>query len=161
MNFVKLEGISFLFGVFFLNLRLQDGFAVLPGLHFLPILIPGPAPVILSGAKDLAVVEDLCLYTADGFIQDGLLQLAFPDDDDAPAFGFELSPGLLVTLLVPSDFRRPEVGVSLGNRVVLAAFVAVPEAAVDEDDSVVFGEDDIGGAGETLVVHPVAEPQTP
>ena len=80
---------------------LQGGFAFLPGLHCLPILIPGSPPVILSGAKDLAVVEDFSLNLVDGFLYDGFLQLAFPDDDDGPAFGLQLAPDFLVALLVP------------------------------------------------------------
>ena len=33
--------------------------------------------------------------------------------------------------------------------------MAVPEAAVDEDDGAVLGQDEVGGAGETLVIEPV------
>jgi hypothetical protein len=39
------------------------------------------------------------------------------------------------------------------RRAVFAAFVAVPEAAVGEDDGFVFGEDDIGFAGEGFDVE--------
>jgi hypothetical protein len=35
--------------------------------------------------------------------------------------------------------------------------VAVPEAAVDEDDGFEFGEDDVGAAGEFFVVETEAE----
>ena len=94
---------------------LQGGFAFLPGLHCLPILIPGSPPVILSGAKDLAVVEDFSLNLLDGFFHDGFLQSAFPDDDDGPAFGLQLAPDFLVALLVPLDFGCPESGVGLGS----------------------------------------------
>lgn len=34
--------------------------------------------------------------------------------------------------------------------------MAVPEAAVDEDDGAVLGEDEVGGAGEAAVIEPVA-----
>lgn len=75
--------------------------------------------------------------------------------------GFQLAPDFLVAVLVAGDFGRPEVGVGFGDRVVFAVFVAVPEAAVDEDDGAVFGEDDVGGAGEALDVYSIAEAQVP
>jgi hypothetical protein len=39
--------------------------------------------------------------------------------------------------------------------------VAVPEAAVDEDDGAVLGEDDVRRAGEAAVVDAVAEAELP
>ena len=69
----------------------------------------------------------------------GLLQLAFPDDDDEPALGLQLAPNLLVPLLIAGDFCLPELRVGLGDRVVFAILVAVPETAVDEDGYAVFG----------------------
>ena len=67
----------------------------------------------------------------------------------------------MVAGLVPGNLGSPEVGVGFRNRVVLAAVVAVPESSVDEDDSVVLGEDDVGFTGQSLVVHPVAEASVP
>lgn len=117
--------------------------------------------VILSGAKDLSVLVDLGGHCRDGFREPASFELALPDDDDGPAFGFELAPGVLVALLVPCYLGGPEVCVGFGNDVVGAVFVAVPEAAVDEDDGVVFGEDDVRLAGEAFVVDTVSEPKSP
>ena len=105
----------------------------------------------MSGAKDLAVLPDGRCRCFNGFLQALLFQFAFPDDDDAPAFCLQLAPGVLVALPVAGYLGCPEVGVGLGNRVILAVLVAVPEAAVDEDDGAVLGEDDVGRAGEAAV----------
>jgi len=105
----------------------------------------------------LAVEVDFFHHAVDGFFQDGFLQLAFPDDDDCPAFGFQLAPDFLVALLVTGDFRLPKLRVGFRDVGVLAVFVTMPETAVDEDDRTVFGKDEVRGAGETLVVNSVAE----
>ena len=94
-------------------------------------------------------------------IEDGFIQLAFPDDDDGPAFGLQLAPDFLVPLLVAGDFRLPKLSVGFRDVGVLAVFVAMPEAAVDEDDGAVLGEDDIRFAGQFLVVYPIAESLVP
>lgn len=39
--------------------------------------------------------------------------------------------------------------------------MTVPKTAVDENDGVVFGEDDVGGAREAAVVYAVAETEAP
>ena len=91
----------------------------------------------------------------------GLLQLTFPDDDDEPALGLQLPPDLLVPLLVARDLGLPEIRVGPGDRVVFAILVAVPETAVDEDGRAVFGEDDIGGAGQLMDVEPISESLLP
>ena len=117
--------------------------------------------VFLSGAKDLTVSPDGRCRCLDGFLQAALLQLTLPDDDDRPAFCLQLTPGVLVTLPVAGDLGGPEVGVGLGDRVILAVLVAVPEAAVDEDDGAVLGEDDVRRAGEAAVVDAVAEAEMP
>ncbi len=127
----------------------------------LPVFLPGFPSVILSGAEGLAVFVDLGGHCRDCFRESDALEFAFPDDDDGPAFGFQLAPCVLVALLVPCYLGGPEVGVGFGDGVVLTVFVAVPEAAVDEDDGAVFGEDDVRFAGEALVVDAVAEAQAP
>ena len=96
-----------------------------------------------------------------GFFPAISFQFAFPGDDDCPAFGFQLAPDFLVALLVAGYLGSPEVGVGFGDRVVLTVFVAVPKAAVDEDDGAVLGEDDVWLAGEAFVVDPIAEAQAP
>ena len=91
----------------------------------------------------------------------GLLQLAFPDDDDEPTFGLQLPPDLLVPLLIAGDFGLPELRVGLGNRVVFAILMAMPETAVDKDDGAVLGKDDVRGAGQFLFIYSIAETMSP
>ena len=117
--------------------------------------------VILSGAEGLAVFVDLGGHCRDCFREAAAIEFALPDDDDGPAFGFQLAPCVLVALPVPCYLGGPEVGVGLGNRVVFAGFMAMPEATVDEDDGAVFGKDDVGLAGEAFVVDTEAEAQAP
>lgn len=50
-------------------------------------------------------------------------------------------------------FCQPPFAAVGGGGAVFAAFVAVPEATVDEDDGFVFGEDDVGFAGEGFDVE--------
>ena len=90
-----------------------------------------------------------------------ILQFTFPDDDDSPTLSFQLAPDFLVAFLVAGNLGGPELRVSLGDSVILAVLVAVPEAAVDEDDGAMLGEDDVRGTGETLIVRPVAEAHVP
>ena len=72
----------------------------------------------------------------------------------------EAGEGLVVTavaLAVALNLSAPEVDVGLGEAEVAAAFVAVPEAAVDEDAGAVLAQDDVGMAGQARMVEPVAE----
>lgn len=54
---------------------------------------------------------------------------------------------------VAFEFGDPEFAAVRRRRAVFAAAVAVPEAAVDEDGGFVFGEDDVGAAGEVFGVE--------
>ena len=84
-------------------------------------------------------------------------EAALPDDYGVPA---ETGKGLVVAvvaLAVALYLRAPEVHVGLGEAEVPAAFVAMPEAAVDEDAGAVLAQDDVGVAGQARVVEPVAE----
>ena len=144
-----------------LELRLKGGFAFFLGLPLLLICEAGGLSFLHRFLVLLAVEVDFFLHAADGFFQSCFLQLAFPNYDDRPALCLQLAPLLLVTLLVAGDFGGPEVGVGFGHRVELAAFVTMPEAAMDEDDSLIFGKDDVGLARQFLVVHPIAKTETP
>lgn len=145
----------------FLQFCFQPSLVLLLLAPFFAVSRTGFAPFFSSDAVRLAIGKNLRPDTADSCVQNGLFQLAFPNDDDAPALGLQLPPGLMVAFLVPCDLRRPEVRVGLGNRVVLAPLVAMPETAVNKDDSVVFGKDDVGGAGEKFIVYSIAEPLMP
>lgn len=67
----------------------------------------------------------------------------------------------MIAFLVSGNLRCPEVSVGFGHRVELAALVTMPEAAMDEDDGAVLGEDDVRGAGEALDIDPVTEAEAP
>lgn len=127
----------------------------------LSVFLAGFPSFILGGEEGLAVLVYLGGHFRDGFREAAAFEFAFPDDDDGPAFGFKLAPSVLVALLVPCYLGGPEVGVGFGNHVVLAVFVAVPEAAVDEDGGAIFGEDDVGLAGKASIVDAVTEAQAP
>lgn len=77
----------------------------------------------------------------------GVACLAFPDGQDVVAQGAELAAGELVTMAVALELGEP-VGVAGGGDAAAAASVHVPEAAVDVDDLVAGGEDEVWGAGE-------------
>ena len=141
--------------------RFHCSFVFLAEFAFFSVEGAGFPSVILSAAKDLSVLVDLSCYGLDGFGEAVALQFTLPDDDDSPAFGLQLAPCVLVTLLVSGYFCGPEVGVSLGNGVVGAVFVTMPEAPVNEDDRTVLGKDNIWFSGESLVIYAVSKSQMP
>ena len=61
-----------------------------------------------------------------------------------------------VALFVAFYFLFPEWGVALGHYKVFAAFVTVPETAVDEDDCLVLAQHYVGGAGQAFDIYAVA-----
>ena len=63
---------------------------------------------------------------------------------------------LNIALFVAFYFLFPECGVALWHYKVLAAFVPVPEAAVNEDDGAVLAQHYVGGAGQALDIYAVA-----
>ena len=73
-----------------------------------------------------------------------------------PAEVAQLDAFFDIALFVAFYFLFPERGVALGHYKVTAAFVPVPEAAVDEDDGAVFAQHYVGGAGQMLDVYAVA-----
>ena len=82
--------------------------------------------------------------------------MSFPNDDCVPAEVAQLYAFFYVALFVALDFLFPERGVALGHYKVAAAFVAVPEAAVDEEDGAVLAQHYVGGAGQALDIYAVA-----
>lgn len=94
--------------------------------------------VFLSGAKDLTVPVNLSGNGLDGFGEAIALQLTLPNDNYGPAFGLKQAPGLLVAFLISGYLRGPKIGVGFGDGVVLTVFVAVPKAAVNENDCAVL-----------------------
>ena len=73
-----------------------------------------------------------------------------------PAEEAELDAFLYVALFVTFYLLLPELAIALWWYVVPAAFVAVPEAAVDEDDCLVLAQYYVGCAGQALDIYAVA-----
>lgn len=71
------------------------------------------------------------------------LQLALPHVNHPPARLLKLFPFLLVTLNCTSELGGPELCTSLGHGCARTSFMSVPEAAMNEDDSLVFSKDDV------------------
>lgn len=101
------------------------------------------------------------LYAGDGGVAILLGEFTFPDGDDGPGEGVEALGVEFVTGDVGGDLLFPETGVGLWFHVFGTAAVAVPEAAVDEDDGAVLGQHEVGFAGEALVVEPVSVTPVP
>lgn len=139
------------------NLFRQGLFSCLTSLLFLEVCFSGCSSGFPFRFSMGPVLNDFFRYTGDSVLEGGFFELAFPDDYDGPAFGLQLAPDFLVTLLVSGHFCRPEVGVCFGDCVELAGFVTMPEAAVNEDDRAIFRKHNIWGAREAPVIHPVAE----
>ena len=90
-----------------------------------------------------------------------LFQLALPDNDDAPSFRLQLTPHLLIPLLVPGNLGHPELRVGFWDCIILTAFVAMPEAAMYKDNCPILWQYDIWPPREALIVNPVAKTLTP
>ena len=73
-----------------------------------------------------------------------------------PAEVAQLDAFFDVALFVAFYFLLPELAIALWHYKVFAAFVTVPEAAVDEDDCLVLAQYYVGGAGQALDVYALA-----
>ena len=73
-----------------------------------------------------------------------------------PAEEAELDAFLYVALFVAFYFLLPELAIALWHYKVFAAFVTVPEAAVDEDDCLVFAQYYVWGAWQAFDIYAVA-----
>lgn len=89
--------------------------------------------------------------------QCGFCKLAFLYCDDIPFEGFEPLDIQQVSVPVTLDFVGPKLDICLRKSVDLAAFVPVPEASVDENDSAVSWQDNVGSAGKGADILPEAE----
>ena len=87
--------------VHLLDIGHKSQFLLPLGLPFLHIGNACKPSFILGRKEGLAVADDFSLDISEGGFESGFLKLALPDDDDVPAFGFQLTPNILVALLVP------------------------------------------------------------
>jgi len=73
---------------------------------------------------------------------------------------FQFHNLLRVAGLVARELLLPEPDVGLGHGRPLAAFMLVPEAAVNEDHGLPAGKHDVRGAGKVATVEPEAVAQS-
>ena len=132
---------------------LGEDFAVLLGLFAgeFAVLAADGEVVLVFGLGGLQIG----LYARDGGVKVLLAEFAFPNGDDGPGEGVEALGVEFVAGDVAGDFLAPKCFVGLGNDVLGATAVAVPEAAVDEDDGAVLGQVEVGGSGKPFVIEPV------
>lgn len=79
---------------------------------------------------------------------DRVLQGALPDDRHAPAESMEHLRMAPVASDISLEFLPPEIFIGPGSGCVAAAFMSVPEAAMDEHHCSVLWEYKVGGAGQ-------------
>lgn len=109
----------------------------------------------VSGTLRAGRTEEIRDTGEQPFPRGSVFQGAGPDGDDVPAEVLEGGFGAEIAGLVAGDLVGPPFGAGAGKAEVGAVFVAVPEAAVDEDDGAEFRQDEIGAAGEGFVFRAV------
>ena len=134
-------------------------FSLISLLSIPAILFTVSFSLLLGSAKGFPVPDDFGSHSVDGLVKVRLFQLALPNDNNAPSFRLQLTPNFLIPLLVPGNLSHPELCVGFRNRIILTVFVAMPEAAMHEDNSTIFGQYEVRLAGQALVVEPI--PVTP
>lgn len=83
--------------------------------------------------------------------------VAFPHADHPPPHGFQLGFVAGVARHVALDLLTPEFHIALRQTVIAASFMAVPEAAVDEDDGLVFRQNDVRASGQFPCLDPESQ----
>ena len=132
-----------------------------PLLSLLSILFPNSSSFFLGVSIGFPTPDNLFGDTGNSRVEVRLLQLTLPDNDDAPAFSFQLSPDLLIPLLVPGYLSHPELCVGLGYSIIPTVFVAMPKASVHEDYRPILWQHDIRPARKGFVVYPVTKSLVP
>lgn len=84
------------------------------------------------------------------------LESALPNRQRTPASSIEFIPGLLIPHPCASDLLPPEVGSRRGPLEQMAV-VAVPEAAIHENNGIESREHQVGPPWEVRSVEPIAE----
>ena len=113
------------------------------------------------GLIGFPVPNNLADYLTDCLFKVSLFQLTLPDNDDAPPFGLQLTPYFLIPFLVPGNLGNPKLGVGFGDRIIFTLFVAMPKAAVYENDCSILGQHYIRPPGKALVIHSVPKAMMP
>lgn len=93
----------------------------------------------------------------DRFLPDGLLQFAFPDDDEIPS-SLDDVPGISgITGDVGNELALPEFAVRRRHGGEAASGMTMPEAAMHHDCRPVFRQHDVRMTGEVLGVKSESE----
>ena len=83
--------------------------------------------------------------------------MALPYRDAVPSHFGKPFLFLSVTLAVAFYLSMPEVGVGLGQSVVLATLMSMPEAAVDKHHCAILAHYNVGTTGQAGMVQPIAK----
>ena len=83
----------------------------------------------------------------------------FPYDDNMPAGLLQRGLFFFIAFNVALEFLRPEFHVGFRHCGDFAAFMAMPEAAVDENHRMPFGQNDIGMSGQLRGMEAIAKAQ--
>ena len=86
-----------------------------------------------------------------------LAQRAFPDDRDSPAGIEQCVPVTPIAFHIGVELRLPEFRARGRGGCVRAAYVSVPEAAVNETHCSKSGKHQVGGAGKFAVMQAISE----
>jgi hypothetical protein len=82
----------------------------------------------------------------------GMFDSALPYDQDPPSKTCKKTPLVFIPLNVSTQFLMPEVSASCRRGYVEAAWMPVPEAAMNENGHAILAQYQIRGAGEILSV---------
>lgn len=86
------------------------------------------------------------------------LDLALPYTYHFPPAKPQIDRVDVVAGIVNGNLVFPESSVGLGQPVIFASYVTMPEATVDEYDRLVLFQDYVGRTGQFAVVHSIAQP---
>ena len=90
---------------------------------------------------------------------DRVLQGALPDDRHAPAESMEHLRMAPVASDISLEFLPPEIFIGPGSGCVAAAFMSVPEAAMDEQGDSILRKNEIWTARQMSTVQPETQSQ--
>lgn len=128
---------------------------------FLQIRSPCISSIRLNRLIDFPILPNFICHNFNGFLESSLFKLAFPYYDYKPSHCFQLPPNFLISFLIARNLGNPEAGVGFRDCIILAAFVAMPEATVNKNDRPIFRKNDIGFSWKAFVVQPIAETFSP
>ena len=128
---------------------------------FLKIRSPCYFSVRRNRLIDFSILPYFRCHIFNGFLYSFFFKLTFPYYDYKPSLCFQLSPYLLIPFFIARNFCNPKGGVAFRDCVILAAFVTMPEATMNEYDCSIFWEYKIWCPRKSFVVNPVPKSLKP